>query len=83
LLSKGEAESIFEMFKTFDFVLWLLDFSLLDTSDIPAEITEKLHLRNEAKKAKDFATADALRDELASLWYKIIDDRSGVRLQKI
>ena len=29
--AKGEAESIFEMFKTFDFVLGLLDFSLLDT----------------------------------------------------
>lgn len=82
-LSKGEAESIFEMFKTFDFVLGLLDFSILDTSDIPAEIMEKLNLRNEAKKEKNFEKADALRDELTSLWYKIIDDRSGVRLQKI
>jgi cysteinyl-tRNA synthetase len=44
---------------------------------------EKLNLRNEAKKEKDFQKADALRDELTSLWYKIIDDRSGVRLQKI
>jgi cysteinyl-tRNA synthetase len=66
-LSKGEAESIFEMFKTFDFVLGLLDFSILDTSDIPAEIMEKLNLRNEAKKEKDFQKADALRDELTSL----------------
>ena len=54
------------MCKTFDSVLGLFDFSSLSTK-VSAEILEKLELRNQAKKEKDFEKADALRDELLSL----------------
>lgn len=81
-LSLWEALSLFDMCKTFDSVLGLFDFEALNT-EISSEVLEKLELRNQAKKDKNFERADALRDELLSLWYKIIDDRSGTRLQKI
>jgi len=54
------------MCKTFDSVLGLFDFEALN-SEISPEILQKLDLRNQAKKEKNFEKADALRDELLSL----------------
>jgi cysteinyl-tRNA synthetase len=34
------------------------------------------------KKAKDFALADKIRDEIDALGYKIVDDRSGSRVER-
>lgn len=82
-LSLSESNSLLEFYKTFDNVLSLLDFSILESGEIPKEILEKFEERNNAKKSKDFEKADILRDELLSLWYKIIDDRSGVSIEKI
>ncbi len=82
-LALAEAKSLLEMYKTYDSVLWIMDFSILQNNEIQAEIMEKFEKRNIAKAAKDFATADYLRDELVVLWYKIIDDRAWVRIEKI
>ncbi len=49
-------------------------------SDLPlseAEIQAKIDARAAAKKAKDFATADAIRDELAALGIILKDAREG------
>lgn len=82
-LSIYEAESLFEMFKTFDSVFSFLDFEILEQEDIPKEIMDKFIKRNEAKAKKDFEIADRLRDELMDLWYRIIDDRTWSRIEKI
>ncbi|MDI5983192.1 cysteine--tRNA ligase [Halomonas sp. M4R5S39] len=42
-----------------------------------AEIEARIAARGEAKKAKDFATADGIRDELASLGIILKDSREG------
>ncbi len=78
----AEAQSLLEMLKTFDSVLSILDFSVLEIEEIPENILEKFEARNAAKKAKDFTLADKLRDELLEAWYKIIDDRSGSRVER-
>jgi cysteinyl-tRNA synthetase len=44
---------------------------------------QKLELRNTAKAEKDFENADRLRDEIQSMWYKIVDGREGSRVEKI
>ncbi|RKM62238.1 cysteine--tRNA ligase [Butyrivibrio sp. CB08] len=44
-------------------------------------IEEQIEKRAEAKKAKDFATADAIRDELLSKGIEIKDTREGVKWQ--
>lgn len=44
-----------------------------------AEIEAKITARAEAKQAKDFATADAIRDELAALGIVLKDSREGTR----
>ena len=43
------------------------------------KIEELIAKRAEAKKAKDFATADAIRDELAAMGITIKDTRQGVQ----
>ena len=44
---------------------------------IPAEITELVERRAAARAAKDFATSDALRDELAARGYTVVDTPDG------
>ena len=46
-------------------------------SDLEAMILSKIEERKEAKKNKDFAKADQIRDELLSQGIKLIDTREG------
>jgi cysteinyl-tRNA synthetase len=77
--------------KSFDKVL-SLDLighaqSLSEGADIDPElekyILEQIEKRAEAKKAKDFATADAIRDELLERGVQIKDTREGVKWQLV
>lgn len=82
-LSLEEITSANDMLNTLNQVLWIVDFKILEVNEIiPNSITKKLEERNNAKKLKDFETADKLRDELLSLWYKIVDERDWSRLEK-
>jgi len=82
--SLAELNSIMDMFRTFEEVLWIFDFSILEKEEkVPENILSKFEERNNAKKEKDFEKADKIRDELLSEWYKIIDDRNGSRVEKI
>ncbi|WP_026523325.1 MULTISPECIES: cysteine--tRNA ligase [unclassified Butyrivibrio] len=51
-------------------------------SDLAAYVEEMIAKRKEAKKAKDFAAADAIRDELASKGITIKDTREGTVWEK-
>ncbi len=82
-ISSDEVKSIIDFLKTFNQILWIVDFSFLEENTIPKEIEEKFEARNTAKKEKNFSLADSLRDELLSLWYKIVDSREGTRLEKL
>lgn len=81
-LSLEEGNAVIDMFKTFNEILWIVDFTDNTEVEIPVDIIEKLNQRNTAKKEKNFILADAIRDELDSLWYKIIDNRDWSRLEK-
>jgi cysteinyl-tRNA synthetase len=52
-------------------------------TEIPAEILALAEARTEAKKAKDFKRADAIRDELKSRGWVIEDSPKGPKLKKI
>jgi len=80
--SSEEKDSILDMFKTYNQVLWILDFSVLEEVVIPKELQEKLEQRNKAKADKDFDTADRLRNEIQESGYKIVDAREGSRVEK-
>ena len=81
-LSKSEAMSLLDMYKTFNDVLSLINFNE-SKDDFPENIKELFEKRNESKKNKDFKKADELRDELLEKWYKIIDDRSWSFLERV
>ncbi len=52
------------------------------TSDAPAELLALLEQRKAAKKGKDFAAADRIRDQIAAAGWKIVDAPTGARLEK-
>ena len=83
--SREELESILDMYEQLDQVFGIMDFSVLEEKQnkIPAEISELFEKRQDAKKNKDFETADKIRDELKEKWYKIIDAREGSRVEMI
>ena len=47
------------------------------SSEIEEMINKKIEERNEAKKNKDYAKADEIRDELLQKGVKLIDTREG------
>ena len=57
-----------------------LELSLGD--DIDADIVAKGAALDAARKAKDFVTADALRDELQSLGYVVETSKDGTRIRR-
>lgn len=50
--------------------------------EIPAEVLEIAQQRKEARKAKDFATADALREKILQMGYVIEETRQGTKISK-
>ena len=53
------------------------------SDDFEAEILVKIEERKNAKKEKDFAKADAIREELLSKGVKLIDTREGTTYELI
>jgi cysteinyl-tRNA synthetase len=51
--------------------------------EIPAEIQALLEERQAARKAKDFARSDAIRDELKSKGWLIEDTPKGPKLKPV
>jgi cysteinyl-tRNA synthetase len=50
---------------------------------IPEEIQELAEKREEARKKKDFKTADQMRDKLKEKGYVLEDTPQGPRLKKV
>ena len=50
---------------------------------IPAEVTALVEQRKAARKAKDFAEADRLRDAIVALGYTVRETRQGTEITKI
>lgn len=76
----------YALIKKFDEVL-SLDLTVVEEktvdSELEKEILEKIEQRKEAKKNKDFALADAIRDELLSKGVRLIDTREGTTYELI
>ena len=53
-----------------------------NTDDVPAEVHRLAEERTAARKAKDWARADVLRDELAALGYVVEDTANGPKIIK-
>lgn len=75
---KDLVNKTFDLYKSLFDTLGLLAKKKEANVDV-AKIEELIGKRSEAKKAKDFATADAIRDELSHMGITIKDIREGVK----
>ena len=50
--------------------------------DIPEEVKALVEERKAARKAKDFAKADELRDKIGELGYIVEETRQGTKIKK-
>jgi len=81
-LSAAGAQELLAQFRDFDRVLAVLDLDAAEIS-VPKEIMELAEKRQAARKAKDFAGADALRDQLKALGWVVEDTPSGPRPKRL
>ena len=78
-LSAPEKESVLETLKRFDGVLGVI---FIDESGLDAEIEEMIQKRLDARKNKDFQTADKIRDDLLSKGIILEDTPSGTKWKR-
>ena len=81
-VSQVEAENVIELLKRFNSVLGFLSFEKA-SEDIPVDLQEALEKRIQARKEKNWALSDTLRDFISSRGYAIEDTSSGARLKKL
>ena len=78
--SKQAADAAYDLLKELGGVLGLLEREKEDK--IPAEVEALLDERAAARKAKDWAKSDEIRDKLAEMGYTVKDTRQGQQLIK-
>jgi cysteinyl-tRNA synthetase len=61
----------------------ILGVSVKTETEVPAEILALAEARTEAKKARDFKRADAIRNELKAKGWVIEDSPKGIKLKKL
>jgi len=86
-VSTGKA-SVKALKDAYDLILELtgvLGIELTDNDEdgIPSEITELVNQRAEAKKNKDFAEADRIRDLITSKGYSVKDTPQGPQVERL
>ena len=79
--SKEQLEAGAAVFDELTGVLGLL-YNRNKEEEIPAEILELAEQRKNARKEKNFALADELRDKIAALGYIIEETRQGTKIRK-
>ena len=92
LKSKANAATKLALIGEFDKVLGLdlianakelADNADSASDDIPDEVLELVEQRKAARKDKNFALADELRDKIAALGYEVKETRQGTEINKI
>lgn len=79
---KAMIQAALDLFEELTDVLGIARVKEADAAD-DAKIEELIAKRTEARKNKDFATADAIRDELLAMGVEIKDTRDGVRWTRV
>ena len=78
----AQAAALLETFRRMDSVLGVIFFGKAAKADVPAEIQEMLDRRAEARKAKNWAESDRLRDEIAAAGWIVKDSKDGQSVTK-
>lgn len=81
-LTTKEVSSVIELLRSWDAVMGVFDWTILEEKAIPENVEKMAQERQEAKKNKDFARADELRQEIEKLGYIITDSKDGPIIEK-
>ncbi|MFH1408818.1 MAG: cysteine--tRNA ligase [Nanoarchaeota archaeon] len=79
-LSAGDYQAIHDFMMDLDEVLGLFD---VEDEELPKAVKALIDKREEARKKKDFATSDRLREEIRKKGFQVDDTKDGVRWRKI
>lgn len=85
-LESEAGELILAQFRDFDRILAVFDVDKIQAApeeNAPNEVVALRDARTAAKKAKDFAKADAIRDQLKELGWTVVDTPAGPQLKKL
>ena len=78
IVSKKEADSVYAIMQKFDVVLGVIG-EVEQEESLPKEAKDLIQKREEARKAKNWAVADALRTKLREMGVVVEDTPQGVR----
>ena len=82
-ITADDKKTLSEVMNLFVFdILGLLPEKKQDSSDVDNLMQLLFSIRAEAKKKKDFATSDKIRDELTKLNFTIKDEKNGTSWSK-
>ncbi|MCH5163501.1 MAG: cysteine--tRNA ligase [Clostridiales bacterium] len=84
MLKEPASKQIYELVQKFDTVFGLRLDTLPQEEkiEVPDEVAELADKRLEARKNKDWALSDALRDQIAALGYTVVDKKDGYDIKK-
>jgi cysteinyl-tRNA synthetase len=82
-MHKGGAEMILDEYRKFDEVFGVFEVDKAKEDSVPPEIMEMAEKRFNARAAKDWTTADAMRDQLKEAGWVVEDSSDGFRVKKI
>ncbi len=81
LVGTDEAQKVIDLMKRFNSVIGVLQFEQ-NAEAIPKELEEALEMRQKARKDKNWALADSMRDFITQRGYLMEDTPTGMRLKK-
>ena len=76
-VSPAAAAAVLDVFRRMDSVLGVVFFGKSEKAEVPSEIQALLDRRAEARKAKNWAESDRIRDEIAAAGWVVKDSRDG------
>ncbi len=82
-ISKENADDIIKLILDFDRILGLNLEKALKEEEIPEEIQKLIKKREEARKRKDWKTADEIREKIKSMGYIVEDTPKGTKVRKV
>ena len=83
MLKEPASKNVYETALEFDKVFGLsLDKVKEEKAEIPSDIIEKAEQMQNARKEKNYAVADAIRNELSSLGYIVKNTKDGYEIEK-
>ena len=81
-MDAGDTETVQSLRAAIVDILGALGLTLSAGDDVPADIVAKGAQIDAARAAKDFSTADAVRDELQALGYVVETSKDGTRVRR-